>query len=56
MPTYVFNCLRGEPRPLLAFPGYLRDAWGLDSVAAVPRRALDLALRRARAAPGGRAP
>jgi hypothetical protein len=47
MPTYVFNCLRGEPRPLLAFPGYLRDAWGLESVAAVPRHALDLALRRA---------
>jgi hypothetical protein len=47
LPTYVFNCLRGEPRPLLAFPGYLRDAWGLESVARVPGHALDLARRRA---------
>jgi hypothetical protein len=54
MPTYVFNCFRGEPRPLLAFPGYLRDAWGLESLAQVPRHALDLALRRARAAPADR--
>lgn len=52
MPTYIFNCLRGERRPMLAFPGYLRDAWGLESLAAVPRHALGLALRRMRAAPG----
>jgi hypothetical protein len=50
LPTYVFNCWRGEPRPLLAFPGYLRDAWGLDSSAAVPGHALRLAARRAKAA------
>ena len=54
LPTYVFNCWRGEPHPLLAFPGYLRDAWGLESWAEVPRHALTLAVRRARAAiPGG---
>lgn len=46
LPTYVFNCLRGERRPLLAFPGYLRDAWGLESLAAVPGHALALAVRR----------
>jgi putative nucleotidyltransferase-like protein len=46
LPTYVFNCLREEPRPLLAFPGYLRDAWGLESMAAVPGHALALAVRR----------
>ena len=48
LPTYVFNCCRGEPHPLLAFPGYLRDAWGLESRAEVPRHALGLALRRNR--------
>ena len=51
LPTYVFNCLRGERRPLLAFPGYLRDAWALDSMAAVPRHALTLAARRVLRAP-----
>ncbi len=56
LPTYVFNCWRGEPQPLRAFPGYLRDAWGLESRAAVPRHALTLALRRARAAIAGRRP
>jgi hypothetical protein len=50
MPTYVFNCLRGEPRPVLAFPGFLRDAWGLESLAEVPRHALGLASRRVKAA------
>jgi hypothetical protein len=50
LPTYVFNCWRGEPHPLLAFPGYLRDAWGLESRAEVPRHALTLAVRRAKAA------
>lgn len=56
MPTYVFNCLRGERRPLLAFPGYLRDAWGLDSLSEVPGHALGLAVRRLRTAqaPGQR--
>ncbi len=55
LPTYVFNCLRGEPRPLVAFPGYLRDAWGLASMANVPGHALRLAARRVRSAmPGPR--
>jgi len=54
LPTYVFNCWRGEPHPLLAFPGYLRDAWGLESRAEVPRHALTLAVRRAKAAIPGR--
>ncbi len=54
LPTYVLNCWRGETHPLLAFPGYLRDAWGLESQAAVPRHALSLALRRAKAAVAGR--
>jgi len=54
LPTYVFNCWRGEPHPLLAFPGYLRDAWGLESRAEVPRHALMLAVRRAKAAIPGR--
>jgi hypothetical protein len=54
LPTYVFNCWRGEPHPLRALPGYLRDAWGLESRAAVPRQALTLALRRAKAALSGR--
>ncbi len=53
LPTYVFNCLRGEPHPLLAFPGYLRDAWGLESLAAVPRHALALAARRVRSMVAG---
>jgi hypothetical protein len=53
LPTYVFNCLRGEPHPLLALPGYLRDAWELDSLAGVPRHALGLAVRRMRAARSG---
>lgn len=50
LPTYVFNCLRGEPHPLVAFPGYLRDAWGLESLAEVPRHALRLVLWRVRSA------
>ena len=50
LPTYVFNCLRGEPHPIRAFPGYLRDAWGLASLAEVPPHALALAGRRLRAA------
>jgi len=50
LPTYVFNCLRGEPHPLRALPGYLRDAWGLASLAQVPPHALALAGRRLRAA------
>lgn len=54
LPTYVFNCLRGERRPLLALPGYLRDAWDLGSLAEVPRRALVLALRRVKTALLGR--
>jgi hypothetical protein len=56
LPTYVLNCWRGEPHPLRAFPGYLRDAWGLESRAAVPRHALTLAVRRAKAALAGRRP
>ena len=54
LPTYVFNCWRGEPHALLAFPDYLRDAWGLESRAEVPRHALTLAVRRAKAAIPGR--
>jgi hypothetical protein len=54
LPTYVFNCCRGERHPLLAFPGYLRDAWGLESRAEVPRHALALAVRRAKTALPGR--
>jgi Uncharacterised nucleotidyltransferase len=50
LPAYVFNCFRGEPHPLRALPGYLRDAWGLGSLAEVPRHALMLAGRRVRAA------
>jgi hypothetical protein len=50
LPAYVFNCLRGEAHPLLALPGYLRDAWGLRSLAGVPRHALALAARRLRTA------
>jgi hypothetical protein len=50
LPTYVFNCLRGEPRPMLALPGYLRDAWGLASVGEVVPHALSLAARRVRTA------
>ena len=50
LPTYVFNCFRGEPHPLLAFPGYLRDAWGLESLAEVPGHALGLASQRIRLA------
>lgn len=50
LPTYVFNCWRGELHPLLALPGYLRDAWGLTSRADVPGHAMTLALRRAKAA------
>lgn len=53
LPAYVFNCFRGEPHPLTAFPGYLRDAWGLESLAEVPRHALRLALRRVRFAMAG---
>lgn len=59
LPTYVFNCLRGEAHPVRAFPGYLRDAWGLTSLAAVPRHALALAVHRVRRAllgPGRRQP
>ena len=50
LPTYVFNCFRAEPHPVLALPGYLRDAWGLESLAEVPQHALRLAARRMRAA------
>jgi len=50
LPVYVFNCFRGEPHPLRALPGYLRDAWGLGSLAEVPRHALALAVGRARGA------
>ena len=46
LPTYVFNCFRGEPHPLRAFPGYLRDAWGLESLAEMSGHALRLARRR----------
>src|SRR5262245_28858239 len=53
LPTYVFNCFRGEPHPLIAFPGYLRDAWGLESLAEVPGHALRLAARRVRLAMTG---
>ena len=56
LPTYVFNCLRGEPHPLRAFPGYLRDAWGLASLAEVPLHAVALAGRRLRAAVPAQAP
>jgi hypothetical protein len=48
LPTYAFNCFRGERRPVLALPGYLRDAWGLESSATVARHALGLASRRIR--------
>ena len=50
LPTYVFNCFRGERRPVLALPGYLRDAWGLQSLRTVPRHALGLASARIRLA------
>ncbi len=50
LPTYVFNCLRGERQPVLALPGYLRDAWGLESLRTVPRHALGLASERIRLA------
>jgi hypothetical protein len=50
LPAYVFNCLRGERHPLLALPGYLRDAWDLASTAEVLPRALALAARRVSAA------
>jgi hypothetical protein len=46
LPTYVFNCFRGERWPVLALPGYLRDAWGLESLRTVPRHALGLASTR----------
>ena len=55
LPTYVFNCLRAEPHPLRAFPGYLRDAWELPSLTDVPACALRLALRRVGRAIAGRA-
>jgi hypothetical protein len=52
LPTYLFNCFRGERRPVLALPGYLRDAWGLPSLGTVPRHALGLASERLRMALG----
>ena len=55
LPTYVFNCLRGERQPLLAFPGYLRDAWGLISLRDVGRHAAARAGRRLRAVMRGTA-
>jgi hypothetical protein len=49
LPVYLFNCLRGESRPLLSLPGYLRDAWGLESLTTVVPHAFRLATRRVRA-------
>jgi len=49
LPVYLFNCLRGESRPLRSLPGYLRDAWGLESLITVVPHALRLAARRVRA-------
>lgn len=54
LPVYAFNCLRGERHPLLAFPGYLRDAWELESLADVLPHALSLASRRFAAARASR--
>ncbi len=48
LPTYVFNCLRAEPRPLRALPGFLRDAWGLESLGGATLHAMALAGRRLR--------
>jgi hypothetical protein len=48
--AYVFNCARGERHPLLAFPGYLRDAWDLPSTGRVLPHALALVARRVGAA------
>jgi hypothetical protein len=48
LPTYVCNCFRIEPRPFRALPGYLQQAWGLDSLREVPRHALTRAMRRLR--------
>jgi hypothetical protein len=47
--TYWCNYLRARPRAVLrplGFARYLQDAWDLESITAVPRRALTLAARR----------
>jgi len=48
LPTYVCNCFRAEPRPFRALPGYLQQAWGLDSLREVPQHALVRAMHRLR--------
>jgi len=57
-PAYVFNCFRGERRPLLALPRYLQHAWGLESLKQVPPHLARRAVRRVRMAlgpwPGGK--
>lgn len=54
LPAYVFNCFRGERRPLVALPRYLQDAWGLESLTQVPPHLVERALRRVRMALGAR--